>query len=160
MCNCFLGNAENFIFDPKCKPSDTPDCDWHESFFQKTYHLKMLFAKWQPFCSVFHVLPCWTDTSVITYKYNGRQWTWSQNMRPKSQLAASIPPRQSIDFYMELEQPHFFYGLHQRQSVSQISVSCLKDNRILDGHQDQHFDSFGRKETWISSLYTLYYSFL
>ena len=31
MCNCFLGNAENFIFDPKCKPSDTPDCDWHES---------------------------------------------------------------------------------------------------------------------------------
>ena len=30
MCNCFLGNAENFIFDPKCKPSDTPDCDWHE----------------------------------------------------------------------------------------------------------------------------------
>ena len=31
MCNCFLGNAENFIFDPKCKPSDTPDCDWHVS---------------------------------------------------------------------------------------------------------------------------------
>ena len=31
MCNCFLGNAENFIFDPKCKPSDTPDCDWHDS---------------------------------------------------------------------------------------------------------------------------------
>ena len=29
MCNCFLGNAENFIFDLKCKPSDTPDCDWH-----------------------------------------------------------------------------------------------------------------------------------
>ena len=31
MCNCFLGNAENFMFDPKCKPSDTPDCDWHVS---------------------------------------------------------------------------------------------------------------------------------
>ena len=31
MCNCFLVNAENFIFDPKCKPSDTPDCDWHDS---------------------------------------------------------------------------------------------------------------------------------
>ena len=29
MCNCFWGNTENFIFDPKCKPSDTPDCDWH-----------------------------------------------------------------------------------------------------------------------------------
>ena len=34
MCNCFLGNAENFIFDPKCKPSDTPDCDWHVSELQ------------------------------------------------------------------------------------------------------------------------------
>ena len=31
MCNCFLGNAENFIFDPKCKPSDTTDCEWHVS---------------------------------------------------------------------------------------------------------------------------------
>ena len=35
MCNCFLGNAENFIFDPKCKPSDTPDCDWHVCTFNR-----------------------------------------------------------------------------------------------------------------------------
>ena len=33
MCNCFLGNAENFSFDPKCKPSDTPDCDLHECIY-------------------------------------------------------------------------------------------------------------------------------
>ena len=38
MCNCFLGNAENLIFDPKCKPSDTPDCDWHASEVSFIHH--------------------------------------------------------------------------------------------------------------------------
>ena len=29
MSNCFWGHRYIFIFDPKCKLSDTPDCDWH-----------------------------------------------------------------------------------------------------------------------------------
>ena len=29
ICNSFNDNTTNFIFNPKCKPSDTPDCDWH-----------------------------------------------------------------------------------------------------------------------------------
>ena len=31
MSNCFWGHRNIFIFDPKCKLSDTPDCDWHVS---------------------------------------------------------------------------------------------------------------------------------
>ena len=51
MCNCFLGNAENFIFDPKCKPSDTPDCDWHDNInighdTQLSHNLIYRYDKW------------------------------------------------------------------------------------------------------------------
>ena len=31
MSNCFWCHRNIFIFDPKCKLSDTPDCDWHDS---------------------------------------------------------------------------------------------------------------------------------
>ena len=31
MSNCFRGHRLIFIFDLKCKLSDTPDCDWHAS---------------------------------------------------------------------------------------------------------------------------------
>ena len=44
MCNCFLGNAENFIFDPKCKPSDTPDCDWHVNIAWISTHKNALLV--------------------------------------------------------------------------------------------------------------------
>ena len=48
MCNCFLGNAENFIFDPKCKPSDTPDCDWHVTPVSETSLLPLTTERFVP----------------------------------------------------------------------------------------------------------------
>ena len=61
MCNCFWGNTENFIFDPKCKPSDTPDCDWHVCI-RRTYACAIPWPEWL-------LLSVWRSPSVVYKGY-------------------------------------------------------------------------------------------
>ena len=75
MCNCFLDNAENFIFDPKCKPSDTPDCDWHDSTRSRRYFCEEVFPWFFSF-----------------YASISRVGLYSMKSRPTRQIELFLPP--------------------------------------------------------------------